>query len=123
MKKGENEDGEMYWELQDEEGVVDTSGAHTGKMYRHIPHLLGYVNIPIPWTRMRPGKMGNVGRTFPNSSCLVCQFLSHFTHLEQPSLPPPLPLSQEGSRGKTCWKREIRNKKARAGWRRRGRAY
>lgn len=33
MERSESEDGEMYWELRDEEGVVYASGAHTGKMW------------------------------------------------------------------------------------------
>lgn len=33
IEMSENEDGEMYWELRDEEGVVYASGAHTGKMW------------------------------------------------------------------------------------------
>ena len=55
--------------------------------------------------------MGFVGRTFPNSSCVERQPLSHVTHLEQPS---HTPLHQEGSLGKASWKRRGRNKKVRA---------
>lgn len=42
---------------------------------------------------------------------VLCQLLSHFTHLEQPLSSPP----QDGSLRKVSWKRKVRNKKIQ-GW-------